>query len=144
MTTERAIQILEMNEQEKWRCGVAAEEEKEAFNMAIEALKSHDGLCDNLAWYINERHRLLKEKPQWIPVKERLPEKYRACIVTCENGDVFKYAYINSTICNGKWVCCGNEIIAWMPLPEPYKEEGGAERNEQTTIEGNESRETIL
>ena len=39
MTRERAIQILKMNEQEKWRSGITAEEEKEAFDMAIEALK---------------------------------------------------------------------------------------------------------
>lgn len=39
MTRERAIQILKMNEQEKWRSGITAEEEKEAVDMAIEALK---------------------------------------------------------------------------------------------------------
>lgn len=39
MTRERAIQILKMNEQEKWRSGITAEEEIEAVEMAIEALK---------------------------------------------------------------------------------------------------------
>ena len=43
MTRERAIQILKMNEQEKWRSGVTAEEEKEAFAMAIEALNRPHG-----------------------------------------------------------------------------------------------------
>lgn len=31
-----------------------------ACDMAIEALETHDELCENLAWYINERQRLLK------------------------------------------------------------------------------------
>ena len=39
MNRERAIQILKMNEQEKWRSGITSEEEKEAVDMAIEALK---------------------------------------------------------------------------------------------------------
>lgn len=42
MTRERAIQILKMNEQEKWRSGITAEEEKEAVDMAIEALNKQD------------------------------------------------------------------------------------------------------
>ena len=39
MTREEAIKIIEMNPQEIWRAGITMEEEKEAFNMAIEALK---------------------------------------------------------------------------------------------------------
>lgn len=39
MTRERAIQILKMNEQEKWRSGITAEEEKEAVDMAVKALQ---------------------------------------------------------------------------------------------------------
>ena len=39
MTREEAIKILKMNPQEIWRAGITMEEEKEAFNMAIEALK---------------------------------------------------------------------------------------------------------
>lgn len=42
MTIERAIQILKMNEQCKWRSGITAEEEKEAVDMAVEALKKQD------------------------------------------------------------------------------------------------------
>ena len=42
MSIERAIQILKMNEQEKWRSGVTVEEEKEAISMAVEALKKGD------------------------------------------------------------------------------------------------------
>lgn len=46
MTIERAIQILKMNEQAKWRSGITYEEEKEAVDMAIEALKTDIDLDD--------------------------------------------------------------------------------------------------
>ena len=39
MKREEATKILKMNSQEIWRAGITMEEEKEAFNMAIEALK---------------------------------------------------------------------------------------------------------
>jgi len=39
MKTEKAIVILRMGEQARWRSGVTVEEEKEAVDMAIEALK---------------------------------------------------------------------------------------------------------
>ena len=42
MTREKALQILKMNEQEKWRSGITAEEEKEAIDMCIEALQNND------------------------------------------------------------------------------------------------------
>lgn len=64
-----------------------------------------------------------KEGSQWIPCSERLPEKYRTYIVTVETGAVFEYDYSNLTIHNGKWSYCRREILAWMPMPEPYKKE---------------------
>lgn len=39
MKPEKAIAILRMGEQARWRSGVTVEEEKEAVDMAIEALK---------------------------------------------------------------------------------------------------------
>ena len=39
MSPEKAIAIIKMGEQARWRSGVTIEEEKEAFVMAIEALK---------------------------------------------------------------------------------------------------------
>lgn len=48
------------------------EETAEAQSMAIEALNTHDELCENLAWYINERQRLLKKEAcaEWLPDDE--------------------------------------------------------------------------
>lgn len=89
---------------------------------------------------------------QWIPVSERLPENTEPVNITWVNRKPEPYyADIKDKpftatghYCNGKWwwysaVCqdyldeyceCEMdemdrdiEVIAWMPLPEPYKEE---------------------
>lgn len=64
------------------------------------------------------------EYSPWIPVSERLPERYKVVIVTdIETSDTYQSRYIG----NGYWECDNgtlkNRIIAWMPLPEPYEKE---------------------
>ena len=65
----------------------------------------------------------------WIPVSERLPEKNKDVITTVKYsgfmgmyGRWLKTAFIDDY---GEWngECIGGEVIAWMPLPEPYKED---------------------
>ena len=82
---------------------------------------------------IKERRRNMN-KGDWIPCSERLPEtpKHyydRSLYLTCT-----KTGYITSIYWWDGWNCLMNEdgtiyreheikdIIAWMPLPEPYKE----------------------
>lgn len=72
----------------------------------------------------------LKEEVQtdrWIPVSERLPEKGKQVLCCNKHGSVFTstITYIGSN----RLVSFGqhHEVIAWMPLPEPYK----AEREEE-------------
>ena len=48
MNREKAIKILRMNDQAKWRSGVSVEEENEAVNMAIRALKE-ETICPILS-----------------------------------------------------------------------------------------------
>ena len=60
---------------------------------------------------------------KWILVSERLPEEYREIIITdVETSDTYLSRYIG----DGYWECDNglfkDRIIAWMPLPEPYKE----------------------
>ena len=93
-----------------------------------------------------------KPKTGWIPVSERLPEDLEPVNITWVNHNPESYyADIKNKpftatghYCNGKWwwysVTCQDylyeygrcdvdvidddiEVIAWMPLPEPYKAE---------------------
>lgn len=55
---------------------------------------------------------------EWIPVSERLPEK---------NGYFLTSTVFNDVYCdfwNGYEFERTEMILAWMPLPEPYKKEG--------------------
>ena len=71
------------------------------------------------------------ELPQWIPVTERLPKKYIGEWLCCDKyGNIFILRYENTTP-NGDCVFCytdndgysvsGHDVVAWMPLPEPWK-----------------------
>ena len=63
---------------------------------------------------------LSENKGEWIPVSERLPEENTKVYLVC-----FDDGYISSIMYDrGKWLIGGNNIIAWMPLPEPYKKGG--------------------
>ena len=70
------------------------------------------------------------EEPQWIPCSERLPENDKSVLATTAWGEVTIaeriYPPINDTcwfIHDGNTNATIDDVIAWMPLPEPY--EGG-------------------
>ena len=93
------------------------------------------------------------EETRWIPVSERLPEDIKPVIVTWKNTDPKSYyQYIvgkhfigTAHYKSGKWFWYSSitedllaeygkcdseefdeaiEVIAWQPLPQPYKAEG--------------------
>ena len=62
-----------------------------------------------------------KSQAKWIPVSERLPEKNGYYLWCARGGEIQKDYYWN-----GHWKIAeeyGYEVIAWMPLPTPYKAE---------------------
>ena len=71
--------------------------------------------------------KLESERPhgKWIPVSERLPDLWEVVLVTDENSIVFEYEMRpldeEGNVCE-EWSFLGRKIIAWMPLPDPYKE----------------------
>lgn len=58
---------------------------------------------------------------EWIPCSERLPDRNKYVLVT-DNGETDIGRRFD-----GRWVDCYGDklkdVTAWMPLPEPYKEE---------------------
>ena len=59
----------------------------------------------------------------WIPVEERLPEENRGVLICGKEGwqDVAWYEQ-GCWWTGGSFADIKKNIIAWMPLPEPYKE----------------------
>lgn len=89
----------------------------------------------------------LQNQPVWIPVSERLPEERDSIFAKFKGTDKWKKGMFEKTsstvivtVCSddgsrrtttantidGRWktdiILSGDEVIAWMPLPEPYRE----------------------
>ena len=99
--------------------------------MQYEDEYSKYGKCDGL--YIEDVLEMLEQLQSdleqdekengWIPVSERLPED--GIYITTLDGELVGQEEPFTGMCgieNGKW---DDEdcVIAWMPLPEPYKED---------------------
>ena len=86
--------------------------------------------------------KVLEQEPKWIPVSERLPDERKNCLVTFKDGyvgimcyalDLYRVDEYDFCTKKGKagWYEYDSEwgyysrddIVAWMPLPEPYKAE---------------------
>ena len=95
-----------------------------------EIRKYFAGLPIRVHYDMLELVRNLPSAHQWIPVSERLPSSDDWVIVTVldESGDTpYRYTdlgwYLDAANC---WIRDAKQItdvIAWMPLPEPYKGE---------------------
>jgi hypothetical protein len=107
MTNAEAISLLRGLEKSLDGYCELNEDGKKAFNRAISAL----------------------EAQEWVPVSDRLPEdveigeEYPTVIFSTKNAvycGFYEYYY------GGNWWAAEdyivNDVIAWKPLPEPYKE----------------------
>ena len=62
---------------------------------------------------------------EWISTKDKLPEKHVGVLVTVETKILTRVciAYrIGDDWHEGVFSLFGDAVTAWMPLPEPYKE----------------------
>lgn len=63
----------------------------------------------------------------WIPVSEGLPEASGTYQVTCMDGRIYRSTYAKFQCKLKRWELTGArsywKVTAWMPLPEPMKED---------------------
>lgn len=64
---------------------------------------------------------------QWIPCSEKMPEDNTDVIVCFYSGTVTEMRYLGNGIFQGIYEHTAKVIVAWMPLPEPCRQndEGG-------------------
>lgn len=100
----------------------------EADNQILEerdAFVTYPELIDELQEAIEQDEK----ENGWIPVSERLPKKCEDVLTSVKfTGCLGRYGTfkkIGHIDYYGKWSgdCSGGEVIAWKPLPEPYKED---------------------
>ena len=104
----------------------------------IDRQAAHDTLTEYYHHKTDAQHIALAEAlsrvpsaPRWIPVTEKLPERYGAYLVTMEDmvdewGDTDEDDKVQVRWYHkGYGFDDGDEyaVLAWMPLPEPYKGE---------------------
>lgn len=93
-------------------------------NEAIVHLKClrNIALGDVMKEALTKAIKALENQPQWIPVTERLPDKMGSYITTIDCG---KYGFATGQryFFNDEIGWNDKDVIAWMPLPEPYTKE---------------------
>jgi len=102
----------------------------------VEAIAILDGFKYNPL--LNDQHfealdmavsALSENKGEWIPISERLPETHQDCLLELRSGEMltgFKAETEPYFYCHGVDGCYVElqNVIAWQPLPEPYKKGG--------------------
>ena len=108
----------------------------ESLRVTITGLRARQSVLNEYAQHFKDSVIKIIDEQQkvgeWIPVKDRLPDKEGDCyginIVTLESGEVCIGVYRNDdklwytrlfegeTLYNNK-----RNVIAWGPLPEPFK-----------------------
>lgn len=99
--------------------------EEHSFSLVINWEKGKYLRKDKAIEIINE---LAEEyKGGWIPCSERLPDKELIYVIGCfKNGNVSMLLYQGGGIFEndyGTGLYNTKQVIAWQPLPDPYKEE---------------------
>lgn len=69
-------------------------------------------------------HDALSAEAEWIPCSESLPKEYAQYLVCLESGECYVFWLEDSDWARGMAEKEG--ILAWMPLPKPYRKDGEA------------------
>ena len=83
--------------------------------------------CSRREWY-QKGYQDGLNSDKWIPCEERLPEPIRPVLVTVKNWINDKQFVRMGRFHTNHWEIDGyvvvtSKVIAWQPLPQPYKKE---------------------
>jgi len=79
----------------------------------IEDISGCEGVEEAISMAINAL-----EAQRWTLTSKKPPDENQAYFITNIYGDVAWNYWIN-----GEWVVLPDSVVAWMPLPEPYRGE---------------------
>ena len=123
LSGEEADEIIKALEQESCENAINRQALLDAFGFSEKTRKwggDHSGYNTMMLYEIQDviesQPPVNPQEPKWIPVSERLPEKDDLYLINFDDGE-YDLVYF----CKGAFSYSG--VIAWMPLPEPYKAE---------------------
>ena len=92
-----------------------------------------DGKVTDLCYGLNIAKDIIRKHMNdgWIPVEERLPEAEQEHVLACRRDgsvDTARYSPYSDRWYVGSMCSVSLDIIAWRPLPEPYRPEQAAAR----------------
>jgi hypothetical protein len=104
---------------------------KQEIEKAIEYFRAGNFLGKSMDKHINVAISALEQQLNggWIPVSERLPEEGRYLVTTVyrevkeSEFDLKKWWQIDNSTISLEWEEEPIKVVAWQPLPEPYREE---------------------
>lgn len=126
MTREEAKEILTHNWTRVDNPNYSESELDTAFFMAIEALQREEAEEKEYCHRIKPKEYFSTDA-EWIPCSERLPEDTTMpVLISGRHKTVGIYAVDIARYNGGMWQYDGFtfpdcEVLAWMPLPKPYK-----------------------
>lgn len=100
--------------------------------LAIECLKTQRQFVDDMTKEALSMTIKALEAQKWIPCSERLPEVGRSVLFSRRS----MYTREGCLQADGKWwqywwdeMLNADQVTAWKPLPEPYREDGDGDED---------------
>lgn len=133
LDSKRCYDIVNLNEAQNRMMGLryaleiideeSAKEPQDTYKKLYEDLKTEHL---DMIKQISKETQVQPIANQWIPCSERLPEQGQE-VICCNFEGIIEIGYLHYRVPH--ILCCEHgpllveDVIAWMPLPEPYKKE---------------------
>ena len=126
--TNEAIEIVKQEAEQYQSSEIGFISKTEVLTL-IEEIKCNDDIPKNYGTLLDIM-RMIRNIPTvdntdngWIPCSERLPKYGEVVMCSCTNGGITISCITHKGVTPSKSVRFGqHSVIAWQPLPEPFKE----------------------